>query len=61
MNGLNGIIVSGKVYEAVKGSECDECDCDNDARACLKCNHICQLWECVFRFSQELTDKINEK
>ena len=32
MNGLNGIIIDGKVYEVVKGANCDNCDCDNDAR-----------------------------
>lgn len=65
MNELNGIIISGKVFEAVETEKtydkCYECDCDNNARVCLRCNHICGLWKCYFRFSRELTDKLNKK
>lgn len=62
MNGiLNGIIIDGKVYEAVKG-KCSECA----FHGCLELAAICALrddLECAFRFSQTLTDKIksNEK
>lgn len=68
MSGLNGIIISGKVYEVVPYSlnECGKCDlkkeCDQISRDyCL----VDKLFGCkdmrIFRFSQSLTDKINEK
>ncbi|MDE7180078.1 MAG: hypothetical protein K2N88_02635 [Muribaculaceae bacterium] len=66
MNGLNGIIVDGKVYEAVdRGAfSCKGCDlykrCHTNVRyasACIAFGYD----RYIFRFSQSLTDKINEK
>lgn len=66
MNGLNGIIISGKVYESVlTGNEitCSKCELKS------KCDNI-ESWDVCgvvfgndshFRYSQELTDKLNEK
>lgn len=64
MNGLNGIIIDGKIYVATE---------DNKS-SCLKCDLIGERGECpcrdfcfgqgrcnIFRYSQELTDKINRK
>ncbi len=68
MNGLNAIIKDGKVYEVVPYSlnACDKCDlkkeCDQvTQRYCL----ADKLFGCdgmrIFRFSQELTDKLNKE
>lgn len=67
MEEINGIIIEGKVYEAVpKGSyhcsDCDlreQCDCELD-EACLNLGFHLDT-NIVFRYSQPLTDKINEK
>ena len=64
MNGINGIILDGKVYEATEGKEysCMTCDLIDDESDCV-CRDFCfNQGRCnVFRFSQSLTDKINEK
>lgn len=62
MNGLYGIIVDGKVYEALS----------TENYSCLDCDLIKNMGECgcldlgfelgrnnIFRYSQELTDKLN--
>ena len=65
MNGLNGIIHDGKVYEVVikeKGNPCIDCElqtkCDEDNLLSM-----CHFFDsrAHFRFSQSLTDKINGK
>lgn len=61
MNGLNGIILDGKVYEAVDEGTCPECAFDKEVKKCRPLCDICESWNCAFRFSQGLTDKINEK
>lgn len=61
---LNGIVLNGKFYRAVRG-ECKDCD--------LRCgeapifNDLCNYFEdykinqaIIFRYSQELTDKLNK-
>ena len=64
MNGINGIIVDGNVYEAVETGNAITCSKCNLKMTCE--NH--ELWEpCKIlfgydthlRFSQELTDKLN--
>ena len=65
---MNGIIIDGKVYEAIpKGSyHCSDCslfeqckkDPANYGRLCI--SNILED-NVIFRFSQSLTDKINEK
>lgn len=64
MNELNGIIFCGKVYEAAdgEGHSCLTCDLIDDAGDCI-CRDFCfnQGRNNIFRFSQELTDKINGK
>lgn len=69
MNGLNGIIIDGKVYESMIGfdpSQCNHCDlsdiCDkyfDDPKE----DYPCKLFSCTkvyFRHSQSLTDKLNK-
>ena len=59
MNGLNGIIFEGKVYEAVD-LECDDnCAFYDSNGDCAYWRDHCEAYECSFRFSQSLTDKIN--
>ena len=70
MRKTNGIIIEGKVYEAVPkgGRHCSDCDLYMN---CLKYEGDCsQLFDkaiflyfdnVIFRYSQPLTDKINEK
>lgn len=67
MNGINGIIYCGKVYKAVKCNapcECKGCDLKDECGFTLSAKSVCfDILEpgYHFRFSQELTDKINEK
>lgn len=65
INKISGIIIDGKVYEAVpKGSRyCSDCDCYmNCCNEPLKYTGICMGFnsqnKVIFRFSKELTDKI---
>ena len=63
MNGLNGIIISGKVYEAVEEeafSSCKGCAFRSRKSSC-KYSNLCMDNDTIFHFSQSLTDKINEK
>lgn len=60
---MNGVIINGAVYEAHQEDEpglCRGCDLRIDGVDC-HCTDLCIDWECIFRFSQELTDKLNEK
>lgn len=69
MNGLNGIIINGKVYEAVKrGSyHCSDCalyqECNDKWLRSMKllCEPIADKERILFRFSQTLTDKLNRQ
>ena len=61
MNGLNGIIKDGAVYEIEKGECNPTCAFYHDAKECEYWRKYCDLHDCYFRFSQSLTDKINEK
>lgn len=68
MNGINGIIVDGAVYEVAEYGkrQCNECDLK---RKCMErlidehpyCNSFSGRRRKILRYSQELTDKINEK
>lgn len=66
MNGLNGIVLNGKFYKAVldDSDSCDECAfVDREIGCCRKphCTSIIPFYgrsPYIFRFSQELTDKI---
>ena len=69
MNGLNGIILDGKVYKVIEGYDimCKLCDirefCEkqfNDYNVYI-CHGLSEDDPVYFRFSQSLTDKINEK
>lgn len=65
---MNGIIIGGKVYEAVpKGSyHCSDCDlyleCNKAWMLSMKllCEPIADKERILLRFSQELTDKIKK-
>ena len=67
MNGLNGIIVDGNVYEAIEWNEINPCENCDLWEQCSECSYnvepICSEFidDSIFRFSQSLTDKINEK
>lgn len=58
---MNGIIIDGKVYEAVEKLDCDSCDFNEDIQACVIYCDICDAWGCAFRYSQTLTDKLNRE
>lgn len=56
---MNGIVIDDKFYEAVENTSCKNCD----LLAKPGCNYgymACVYWDCNFRFSQELTDKLNK-
>lgn len=61
MEKINGIIYNGKVYKAVKGKGCKECAFNPIVTACRDFCDWCKRLDCAFRYSQELTDKINGK
>ncbi len=58
---MNGIILNGKVYEVVPASDCKTCDFDKDVKNCDSFCNACAEWDCAFRFSQTLTDKLNKE
>lgn len=61
MNGFNAIIIDGKVYEVA--SEIEVRSCFGCALASLprcRLSDICIKRHCIFRYSQELTDKLNK-
>lgn len=67
MEKINGVIIKGKVYEVVEcieESPCDFCDLQKecflgDYNVEILCSSIIG-YDTTFRYSQELTDKINE-
>lgn len=71
MNGINGIIVDGAVYDAKIGfdpAQCERCDLSDICSTYFSApedTYPCKLFspcnKIYFEFSQELTDKINEK
>lgn len=63
MRKINGICMDGKFYEAVADADCCDCAFNEDEQTCRKACDFCGSfeWDCAFQFSQELTDKINER
>ncbi len=61
MEKINGIIVDGKIYEGIKGECGKQCSFYNDGYCCQMFREFCQSEDCHFRYSQELTEKINGK
>ena len=60
---MNGIIINGKAYVAESDdnlSSCANCDLKPAAIGCPYAE-TCITWKSVFRFSQELTDRLNGK
>lgn len=67
MEKINGIIIDGKIYKAVLG-ECKGCDLQEQCKENDLFNDLCNFFEgynpkitLIFRYSPELTDKINDK
>lgn len=65
MEKINGIIISGKVYEAVRG-ECKDCDLQEQCERKDLFNDLCNYFEDykignahIFRFSPSLTERLN--
>ena len=61
MNGINGIILDGRVYELFVNTDpkvCGGCELGNNGRCYaphwIDCNNV------LFRFSPTLTDKLNK-
>lgn len=65
MNEINAIIIDGKVYEAVEkgiGKRCFDCDLKEWCATSVQCNYCHSIDDnTYFRYSQELTDKLNSK
>lgn len=59
MEKIDGIIIEGKVYEAVKGECGKRCSFYNDEFYCQVCREFCKLEDCIFRYSPELTERLN--
>lgn len=60
MEKINGIVIDGKFYEAVAEKDCKDCAFDDDVLMCRRVCDLCYEWDCAFRYSPELTDKINK-
>ena len=65
MEKINGIIISGKVYKAVKG-DCKDCDLYEQCKEDALFNNLCNYFEgyeiCkakIFRYSPSLTERLN--
>lgn len=62
MEKINGIIIEGKVYEAVKDGICKDCAFDSGPLSHY-CPHLvaglCEEHYCIFRYSPELTERLN--
>ena len=59
---INAIVVGDKVYAAVPSEvhrTCNGCDLMNDDECWPM--EICAQQDCIFKFSQALTDKLTEK
>lgn len=61
---LNGIVLNGKFYKAVRG-ECKDCALQEQCKENDLFNNLCNYFENykinnarIFRFSPELTDKL---
>lgn len=64
MEKINGIILEGKVYVAAKDDKqsCLKCDLIEDDGKCAHHRFCIRLGaDNIFRYSPELTDKINHK
>lgn len=61
MEKINGIIVDGRFYQAIAATTCEQCAFDNDKLNCDLFSDFCNYHDCAFRYSPELTDKINGK
>ncbi len=64
MEKINGIIISGKVYKAVRG-ECKGCDLQEQCKDNDLFNNLCNYFEGyniknahIFRHSPELTERL---
>lgn len=56
---INGIILNGRVYEAIPEKEYKSCKgCDLFDPYPCKMNRVCTVLRCIFRFSPELTNKL---
>lgn len=59
---INWIIIEGKVYEVLSEKEYKSCKgCDLFDPFPCGMNRVCTVLRCIFRFSPELTDKLNKK
>lgn len=58
MEKINGICIKGRFYEALAEKDCKDCDYDNDVLTCRRVCDLCYEWDCAFRYSPELTDKL---
>lgn len=65
MEKINGIIISGKVYGAVRG-ECKDCDLQEQCKDSNLFNDLCNYFEeykignaHIFRYSPSLTERLN--
>lgn len=71
MEKFNGIIIDGKIYEAVKCKAHEHSGCRNCCfyvqHGCYAPKLLCRVFEggttnkYIFRYSPELTDKLNKK
>lgn len=59
---INGIIIMGKVYELLPEDRVQSCDgCSLYGVKSCNMNDYCTEKHCIFRYSPELTDKLNRE
>jgi hypothetical protein len=61
MEKINGIVIDGKFYEAVKDGICKECAFDKGplSHYCPHLVGLCEEYNCIFRYSPSLTERLN--
>ena len=60
MEKINGICIDGRFYKAVMGECGKQCSFYNNGYLCQIFRELCNTDDCYFRYSPELTDKIND-
>ena len=61
MEKLNAIVLAGKVYEAKLSGSCEGCHFNKGNTDNCWLFQLCGNLGCIFRYSQSLTDKLNDK
>lgn len=54
-------MLNDKFYEVIEDGDCADCVFDKDVHKCALACDFCSSDGCGFRYSQELTDRLNRR